>query len=426
MEETEDSSSNISDLAPLSHGSNSVQLRHYNERVVLEALRRLSTASKAELARIARLTPPAIAAIVDSLVSNGLVEARGKRFGGKGQPSAMFGINPAGAFTIGLHIGRRSLEGVLLNFGGETLHFEQADHEFPDPDEVRDRGNKIVQTLRGHLGDQANRLIGLGISAPYFLSSWEAELGAKSGVSGRWRDVDLRSHFREAGGLPVFVENDASAAAAAELVFGVGKYLKDFVHLSVNTMIGGGLVMDGVLQTGPNGNAAAYGPMPVTASRLRSTPPNEGPFEILLHRASIYVLMRHLAASGSTVTRVRHLDPMPDDARIPFAEWQNDCAGALAQAVVSTISVIDVEAIVIDGLLPRALMRDTVDMVRAELRQVMPVGVVAPQILDGSIGPRASAIGAAILPLVMLFAPDSAILTRKGTDKKAMMIGSKG
>ena len=81
--------------------------------------------------------------------------------------------------------------------------------------------------------------------------------------------------------------------------------------------------------------------------------------------------------------------------------------------------------VVIDGLLPRALMKETVDLVRAELARVIPTGVVAPLIVDGSIGPRASAIGAAILPLVMLFTPDSTILTRKGFDKKQMMIGSK-
>jgi predicted NBD/HSP70 family sugar kinase len=425
-EEAEEVPPNGNGLPSVSMGSNSVQLRHYNERVVLDALRREGEASKAQLSRIARLTPPAISGIVDSLVAAGLVEARGKRFGGKGQPSAMFGIRGDGAFSIGLHLGRRSLDGALLGFDGETLLFEQFEHDFPDPEDVRLRGNQILRNFRKHLGAKADRLIGMGISAPYFLGSWETELGTQPETQGRWRDIDLTSHFADARGLPIFVENDASAAAAAELVFGAGKYLKDFVHLSVNTMIGGGLVMDGVLQTGPNGNAAAYGPMPVTPSRLHSTPPSKGAFELLLRRASIYVLMRHLAASGSQVTRVRELDPMPDDARRPFAEWQADCAEALAQAIVSTISVIDVEAIVIDGLLPRNLMQDTTSKVRAELARVMPTGVVAPDIIDGTLGARASAIGAAILPLYMLFAPDSAILTRKGTGNKPLMVRSTG
>src|SRR3954447_16866132 len=82
-------------------GSNSVQIRHYNERVVLEALRRLGEASKADLARSANLTPQAVAGIVGALVDAGLVEQRGKRAGQVGQPSTMYSVAPDGAFSIG-------------------------------------------------------------------------------------------------------------------------------------------------------------------------------------------------------------------------------------------------------------------------------------------------------------------------------------
>ena len=54
-------------------GSNSVQVRHYNERVVLDAIRRLGQASKADVARHAHLTPPAVADIIDALVEGGYV-----------------------------------------------------------------------------------------------------------------------------------------------------------------------------------------------------------------------------------------------------------------------------------------------------------------------------------------------------------------
>src|SRR5579859_5811753 len=89
-------------------GSNSVQVRRYNERVVLEALQRLGQASKAELARSANLTPQAVAAIVDHLEEVGLIRHEGKRVGQVGQPSTLYAPAPDGAFSIGLHIGRRA------------------------------------------------------------------------------------------------------------------------------------------------------------------------------------------------------------------------------------------------------------------------------------------------------------------------------
>ena len=99
------------------------------------------------------------------------------------------------------------------------------------------------------------------------------------------------------------VENDASAAAVAELVQGVGTRYEDFLHISLTTFIGAGLVLDGTLQTGPHGNTAAFGPFPVAPSSLASVPKPSGPFEILLHRASIYTLVNHLRLGGVKITQ---------------------------------------------------------------------------------------------------------------------------
>ena len=264
--------------------------------------------------------------------------------------------------------------------------------------------------------------VGIGVSAPYFLGGWEKELGFPPEVSAGWRTVDLTTLFKAALDLPLFVENDASAAAAAELVFGAGRRFRDFVHLSINTMIGGGLISDGVLQTGPNGNAAAFGPMPVTPSRLSSVSRPDGPFEVLLRRASIYGLINHLSSSGIEVRRARDLDPIPLGAAPLVTEWQEDCADAMAQAIISSICVVDVEAVVIGGLLPAPLLASTIDLTTRRFKELLPQGLVAPVIVAGTVGAKASALGAAILPIYLQFAPDSAVLTRKAEGKKPQMI----
>ena len=407
-------------------GSNSVQVRHYNERVVLDAIRRLGQASKADVARHAHLTPPAVADIIDALVEGGYVEHRGKRFGQKGQPSVMFGLAPSGGYTIGLHLGRRTLDAVLVDFSGEVVTVESHEYAYPEPDYIKRVSGGCIQRLRKAAGNGQERFIGIGVSAPYFLGAWEAELGFPSEASARWREIDLTNFFPETAGLPIFVENDASAAAAAELVYGAGTRYRDFIHLSINTMIGGGLILDGVLQTGPNGNAAAFGPMPVTPSRLSSVRAPSGPFEVLLRRASVYGLLNHLRANGIAIDRVRELDPMHADARPYFQEWQEDCADALAQAIIASIAVIDIEAIVIDGLLPRALLQDTVTKVQKRFAEIVPMGLVAPEIVAGVMGPQASAIGAGILPIYSLFSPDSGVLTKKAIEKKPLMIQRAG
>ncbi|HTM76539.1 MAG TPA: ROK family protein, partial [Devosia sp.] len=206
--------------------------------------------------------------------------------------------------------------------------------------------------------------------------------------------------------------------------YGVGKQYPDFLHISLSTFVGGGLVLDGTLQTGPNGNTAAYGPFPVTHSSLSSVPKPAGKFEVLLHRASTYTLMHHLRVNGVAISRVRDLEPMPAEARALVSEWQDDCADALAQAIIGSIALVDLEAVVIDGLLPPPLLQDTVARVRTCFTQMMPPGLIAPTIVTGSLGARASALGASLLPIYSMFGPDTGVLMKKGNDKKPLMVGS--
>ncbi|WGF88418.1 ROK family protein [Marinivivus vitaminiproducens] len=395
-------------------GSNSVQVRHYNERVVLEAVRRLGQASKADIARAAHLTPQAVAGIVDALSEAGYLEVRGKRFGKVGQPSVLYGPAPDRAFAIGLHIGRRSLESVLVNFAGEIQQARVHDYAAPEPDRVLRRALEDMAALTTSLRPEwRGRVIGAGVAMPHFLHGWQGELGFSDVLVERWRAIDLKAELAERSPLPILFEKDAAAAATAELVHGIGRSHASFLYLSINTFIGGGLVLDGGVETGTHGNAAAIAPMPVGPSGLAGVPAPDAPFELLLRRASVYVLLRHLRANGIAVERARDLAGLPDAARPFVAEWQEDCSRALAQALVAATSVVDVEAVVIDGVLPRAMLEQVVRAVAESFALLLPEGIVAPRVLAGTLGRDATAIGAAMLPLYAVFAPDSAVLAKR-------------
>ena len=82
-----------------------------------------------------------------------------------------------------------------------------------------------------------------------------------------WRDVDIRAELAAALPYPVYLQNDATAACGAELAFGGGAELQDFLYFYVGAFIGGGLVLNGGLFAGRTGNAAALGSMPVPGPR---------------------------------------------------------------------------------------------------------------------------------------------------------------
>ncbi len=392
-------------------GSNSVKLRQYNERFVLDAIRRMREASKSDLARAANLTPAAVADIVDGLEGAGFIQQTGRRSGQRGSPSVLYGINAERVFSIGVKIGRRALEAILVDFSGAVRAQKEHGYDFPDPDVVARAGDAAIAEFRAAIGrSPATEIVGLGLASPYFLGGWSEELDFPADLGERWEAVDLTTLFDIGPNMPVFVENDATSSALAELMLGSGGRFQDFMHISVDTFVGGGLVQAGRVHTGPHGNSAALGPLPVSPSSLDSMASRPARYTSLLHRASIYVLVNHLRAHGVRINRVRELDPLPEGAERPVREWLEDCARALVEAIIAITSVIDLEAIILDSILPRPLHAQLMEQVRAHFDRVSAIGIVPPQILSGKFGPQASPIGAAMLPIAARLAPDSSVL----------------
>ena len=101
------------------------------------------------------------------------------------------------------------------------------------------------------------------------------------------------------------------------------------------------------------------------------------------------------------------------DFAAPLQEWLDEAARALAYAIVSATSVIDVGAIVIDGAMPAAVRQKICLLTAAELEKLDRRGLSDVRILAGAIGPDARAIGGAALPLIKNFARDRDVLFKE-------------
>ena len=206
---------------------------------------------------------------------------------------------------------------------------------------------------------------------------------------------------------PVHLCNDATAACAAELVFGNRRHYLDFLYIFVGWFVGGGVVLNGSPFPGRTGYAGAVGPLPVPV-------PGEGPlrFRQLIHSASIYTLERQVIAAKG---RLRHGDLPADwtDIEPEVEAWIETVAADLALAAVSAMAVIDFEAVVIDGSFPDAIRARVVARVRERLADFDLQGLPPFTVAEGSIGSTARAIGGACLPLLANFARDRDVLFKE-------------
>lgn len=397
---------------PTGQGRNSVNLRRYNERLLLRALRRAGTASKADLARMANLTNTAVGEIIASLAESDLIEATGtKVLGLRGQPASLIRLNPRGAYGIGVRLDRMRVEVVLVNFGGEMISSQTYETQLPDPDTVlklvTEEVGKMVKLLPK---EDQHRLAGVGVAQPFNLGSWLRELDLPSQAFKAWAEVDFAANLAGAIDLPVFSENDGNAATIAELFYGCGRERDDFVYLFMGPVIGGGIAVDGDCFRGRTGNAGDFAVMPVEPSKLASVPAARSAWDILLSRTSLSTLIRHLRYSGESVATRADVESCIARKVPAVDEWIDDCVDALASTLRSVLSIVDSPTIVIDADIRNGFLDTVIERLTDKLAAITPEARGLPEFVRGSFGPDAGAIGAATLPMFFNFSPRTSIL----------------
>ena len=373
-------------------GTNQSTMRDYNERLVLTLVRVHGRLSKTEIARMTSLSVQTVSVIMRQLEADGFL-LRCEPIRGKiGQPSVPMALNPDGAFFLGLKIGRRSAELVLLDFLGRERAMLHRAYRLPTPDDTIDFASQGIDGMLSQLHeDQIARIAGLGIAMPFELWNWEDASGAPKGALNAWRTVDIRAKMAARCPFPVYLQNDATAACGAELVFGADASFRDFLYFYVGAFIGGGVVLDRRLHIGANGNAGALGSIPV---------PGPGGETIqLIDVASIAVLEAALLETGVGTDRLWSNPEEWWDIGAELDRWIDGAAEGLAHAILSASAVIDFEAAIVDGWMPLAVRGRLVEKTRARMASLESEGVMLPLVQEGKVGRHARAIGGASLPL---------------------------
>ena len=390
-------------------GSSQGGLRQYNERVVLQAIRLQGALPSADIARLTQLTPQTISLISKRLIEDGLLLRGEPQRGRVGQPSVPLSLNPDGAFSIGIKVGRRSLDTLLVDFTGAPRERWSLDYPHADPAQVLAEINLRLKAVRRHLGsEKQGRVQGVGIAAPLAMGGWQQLLGLPPHVAEQWARFDLREAVQAASPWPVSLTKDTAAACVAELVAGQGRKVSSFLYIFVDTFIGGGLVLDGQWRPGSSGNAGAVGSLPLGLSRAAgskrassATPPEQ-----LLGVASLLNLERRYTAAGLEPHAAADERALQAPWRPHTQAWLDESATAIAHAVNSAAGLLDLDGVIVDGSFGRPLLQALLDGLHTALQRYSWEGVSRPALLAGSIGSDARALGGALLPLHASFALD--------------------
>jgi predicted NBD/HSP70 family sugar kinase len=388
-------------------GTNQSGMRAQNERLVLSLVRQQGALSKTDIARITGLSAQTVSVIMRALEGDGLL-VRGKPIRGRiGQPSVPMMLDADGAFFFGLKIGRRSADLTLIDFQGHVRATQRQIYPYPTPSAVIAFVAKAMPAITAILpAAQRNRIGGMGIAMPFQLWNWVENINAPQSEMDAWRTRDIQAELASLTNMPVHVQNDATAACGAELVFGTGDRPKDFLYFYFGYFIGGGLVLNGQLFTGRTGNAAGVGPMPV--------PGPDGRMQRLLDVASMSVLAAAMEAAGESSA---HLWESPDEWHVSpsiLSAWIDSASEGLASAILSAATLMELEAVMIDGWMPTSVRAEITKRTEAAFNRLDLAGIDPPQIREGTVGAQARSLGAAAIPLSQRYLMDQNPAAREG------------
>ena len=388
-------------------GANLERVGDHNQRVILQAIRVGGPITRVALARISGLTPPAVANITKRLLDDGLILEAGRVQGARGQPAMNLTINPDGCLSIGVNIDRDHITVVMLDLLGAVRARASQEIEFPLPADVARFCKTQIRKMLAGWKDDPPRLSGIGVALPDDLG--RVDLPHRPKNYDVWSTADIGKLMTDIlplpQALPVFLENDATAAALGELQFGHGLHQPSFFYVLVSSGLGGGLVIEGDYFRGAQGRSGEIGFLPVNSP--------ETPARALQEVVSLSALYAHLEAGGIVVTRPDQLNQLSAQGLALVEDWIALSAKLLVQPFVSISCLVNPQAIYVGGRLPTDLLDRLVDAVNTRLAAIADVPALA-RVERAATSADGPAVGAALLPFMAQLLPSRAALMKTG------------
>jgi glucokinase-like ROK family protein len=392
-------------------------LREINLSSVLRYIHSNAPISRSQLATVTGLNKSTVSSLIDELVERGLVRQTGMESSGTGRPATLLELNPWAGCIIGVEYGVDFVMVILSTFNGEVIWRSQQN---ADPAE----GQEITTAKVFELVDQAidvcgmrqARLLGMGIATPGTVRVEEGFLVYAPNLD--WRNIPFTQIFQSRyPNLPVYVDNDANAAAVGEHLFGAAQHIQDFVFLFAGVGIGAGLFLNGSLYRGQNGYAGEIGHSVFMAETFQHPCHcgNRGCWETYASQFSIIERVRaQLQARRHSSINNFLIDPADPLTLAPIKlaaesgdnvalEALYEAGQAMGIGVANVINIFNPAMVVIGGPLSTVGQYMLPGIRESIERHTLPENRHISEVVLSSAGPDASVIGAVATVVEAIF-----------------------
>lgn len=344
-------------IADRASGLNSLSVRSHNERLVLSLLLQNEATTRLEIGEKTGLSAQTISVIVRSLEQEGLVVRGEAQKGRVGPPTTPLMLNSEGAYSVGVSVGYRNTHIVVVDFIGTVQHQHVIPHKTADTFDAPEALALAIRQAVASLSESRQaRIAGVGLALP----TPPMHSGPDHDVLHRYLETEL--------GLPVFVQNDITAAAGGESLFGTARQLQDFLFFYLGARLHGRLVLNHQIY---NGNSP------------------------LSYDVGVLALERSLPAGTPTAARLWEQHPAWPPMGPAFAIWQQACAESLIKSTQALLQFIELKTVLLSSFIPPEICSMLCKLVQQEIPSVNAV--------VGRTSAAPKAVGAASLPFSSRF-----------------------
>jgi len=358
------------------------------ERAVLGLVLRRGPMTQTQISQEIDRSQQTVSRVIAKLIERGSLRAGERVSSGKrGQLSVMVEIVPEYAYTFGVAILWDALAVTLMDFSGAVIDRRLTEMTLMTHDDVADELRRLLDELTEQWISDSSRIFGVGVGFPGTFMRETGQVNTPL-VLEEWANMNIESVLEDDLRLPVWIENDANAAAIGESLVGVGRWANDFVYLYIASGLGGGVILNGKLLRGEYGNAGEVAQL---------LPPRIYP------HPNLDLLLKLLRRNGVDVDTVSELVRRFDPDWPGVDEWITRVRDSLSLISSASAALLDPEVIVIGGRIPRSLAEKTIPHIEVYDQRRRSDPRPLPRVVVAEAEGDAGAIGAAALTLNSYF-----------------------
>lgn len=371
-------------------GQDLQRLRNNNLQMLLTTIWKNAPVYRDELAKMTGLAPSSITRLINELIRLELVEETNKKEIKRGRSPQLLTPNRNAGYVISLDLDGDSLRAGIFDSANNAELVTSLDYHDLGPNPI---GDQIIQTIH----DLTNRpsvkdrdLLGIGVSVPGIVNIHDGVIVDSFNLN--MHDYPIRDILSAEFNRVVYVEHDASAAAAAEQYYGAGKGENNFIYIMLSNGIGSGVILNGNIYRGQTGRLGQLGHIVVNPNGQSCVCGQFGCLETVVSVPAILTNARRALAQWNKTYLDEMIENDPEQLNISIladAAQQgnklalrifNKAAEHVAYAISIYVTLFDIHLVILGGELMKAgdlflaMIRETLDRYLTTHKDIRVIG----------------------------------------------------